>query len=338
MTRAVFIDDNGGPEVLVLRKHELEAPAAGQIRVRHGAIGLNFIDIYQRRGLYPVSLPAILGSEAAGAVDAVGAGVSVFAPGGEGRRFLGSGAFAPGDRVAYIAGGGAYAEAANVPAAMAAKVPDAVDDATAAAVFLKGLTAHMLVRQVFVLGPDHACLVHAAAGGVGTLLCQWAKHIGARVIAVVGSEEKAALATENGADDVVVRTKTASVAGEVRKLTGGKGVDVVYDSVGAATFETSLDSLAMRGHMVTYGNASGPVPAVSPLELSRRGSLTLTRPTLFHYATPDRLPGMAEALFDLVARGVLRPRIGHRFQLKDIAEAHRLLESGKSAGAIVVTP
>lgn len=323
MTKAVFIDDNGGPEVLTLREHELAPPAGGQIRVRHSAIGLNFIDIYQRTGLYPASLPAILGREAAGTVEAVGEGVA---------------AFAPGDRVVYIAGGGAYAEAANATAATAARIPDAVDDETAAAIFLKGLTAEMLVRQVFRLRPDHACLVHAAAGGVGTLVCQWAKHIGARVIGVVGSEEKAALATENGADDVILRTKTASIAGEVRKLTDGRGVDVVYDSVGAATFEASLDSLAMRGHMVTYGNASGPVPAVSPLELSRRGSLTLTRPGLFHYATPDRLPAMAATLFDLVADGALRPRIGRRFKLADIADAHRLLESGQSAGAIVITP
>ncbi len=236
-----------------------------------------------------------------------------------------------------MAGGGAYAEVANASAAMAAKIPDGVSDEEAAAVFLKGLTAEMLVRQIYPLKPGDVCLVHAAAGGVGTLLCQWAKHLGARVIAVVGSEGMAAAARANGADEVIVRTQTDSIAGEARRLTGGKGVDVVYDSVGASTFEASLDSLALRGHMITYGNASGPVPAVAPLELMRRGSLTLTRPSLFHYATPDRLPAMAADLFAMVAKGALRPKIAHRFPLADVAEAHRLLESGATEGAIVLT-
>ena len=169
-------------------------------------------------------------------------------------------------------------------------------------------------------------------------MCQWANHIGARVIAVVGSDDKVAAARDNGAAEVIVRTRTESLAGDVRRLTGGAGVAVVYDSVGAATFEASLDSLALRGHMVTYGNASGPVPAVAPLELARRGSLTLTRPTLFHYATPERLPAMAAALFDMVAKGAVRPKIARRFALADIAEAHRQLESGKTSGAIVVKP
>lgn len=323
MSKAVFIDAPDGPEAFVLRERDLPPPDAGQIRVRHTAIGLNFIDIYQRKGLYPVSMPAILGSEAAGVVEAVGDN---------------AGGFRTGDRVAYIGGGGAYAEDANVPAVMAAKIPDGVSDEVAAAVFLKGLTVEMLVRQVFPLSSDDTCLVHAAAGGVGVLLTQWAKHIGARVIAVVGNEEKVAVAIENGADEIIVRTKTDSIASKVRELTGGRGVQVVYDSVGAATFETSLDSLAMRGHMVTFGNASGPVPAISPLELSRRGSLTLTRPTLFHYATPERLPAMAADLFGMVAKGALKPKISHRFKLSEIAEAHRLLESGKTAGAIVITP
>ncbi len=321
--KAVFLDAHGGPENFALRDHDLPPPGPGQIQVRHTAIGLNFIDIYQRKGLYPVSLPAILGSEAAGVIEAAGEGVK---------------GFVPGDRIAYIGGGGAYAEAANVPALMAAKVPEAVGDDVAAAVFLKGLTAEMLVNQVYRLKPGDACLVHAAAGGVGTLLCQWARHIGARVIAVVGSEEKIAAARDNGADAVIVRTQIDNIAAEVRRLTSGLGVAVVYDSVGEATFTASLDSLALRGHMVTYGNASGPVPAVSPLELSRRGSLTLTRPSLFHYATPDRLPAMAENLFAMIAKGALKPKIEHRFALADIAGAHRLLESGQSLGAIVVHP
>lgn len=323
MSNAVFLDATGGPENFELRGRDLPPPGAGELRVRHKAIGLNFIDIYQRTGLYPVSMPAILGTEAAGVVEAVGQDVQ---------------GFNKGDRIAWIGGGGAYAEEANVPAVMAAKVPDSVPDDVAAAIFLKGMTVEMLVRQVFPLKKGDACLIHAAAGGVGVLLTQWAKHIGARVIAVVGNEAKVAIAQENGADEVIIRTKTDSIAADVRKATGGLGVQVAYDSVGAATFEASLDSLAMRGHMVTFGNASGPVPAVAPLELSRRGSLTLTRPTLFHYATPERLPAMANALFEMVATGALKPKISHRFSLADIAGAHRLLESGESAGAIVVTP
>ncbi len=323
MTQAIFIDAHGGPEVFSLRDHDLPPPAAGEIRVRHSAIGLNFIDIYQRTGLYPVALPAILGCEASGVVEAVGDGVD---------------GFTTGDRIAYFTTGGAYAQAANVPAAIAAKIPDGVSDEIAAAVFLKGMTAEMLVRQVYTLTANHACLIHAAAGGVGTLLCQWAKHIGARTIAVVGTEEKAATAKDSGADDVIIRTQTKSISNDIRRLTGGRGVDVVYDSVGAATFQGSLDSLAMRGHMVTYGNASGPVPAVEPLDLCRRGSITLTRPTLFHYATPERLPNMAATLFALIVEGALKPKVGHRFELSDIAAAHRLLEGGNSIGAIVLNP
>ena len=196
----------------------------------------------------------------------------------------------------------------------------------------------MLVHDVFALQPNHACLIYAASGGVGTLLTQWAAHIGARIIGVVGSEEKAETARRNGAADVIIRTKTDSISADVRRLTEGRGVDVVYDSIGEATFEASLDSLALRGHIVTYGNASGPVPAVQPLDLSRRGSLTLTRPTLFHYATPDRLPAMAAALFEMIASGAVKPDITERFSLSDVAAAHRLLESGDSAGAIVITP
>ena len=311
------------PEVFEVRERDLPAPGRGEIGVKHHAIGLNFIDIYQRKGLYPISLPAILGAEAAGEITAVGDGVE---------------GFKPGERVCYIGGGGAYAEEANVPAMMCAKIPDGVDSDIAAAIFLKGLTVEMLVRQVFVLKPEHACLVYAAAGGVGTLLCQWAHEIGARVIAVVGSEEKAKLARDNGASDAIIRTQSASISSEVRKLTDGHGVDVVYDSIGEATFEASLESLALRGHMVTFGNASGPVPPVSPLELSRRGSLTLTRPTLFHYATPDRLAKMAEALFEMAAKGVLQPAVTEFLTLDWIAGAQRFLESGKSAGSIILKP
>lgn len=323
MSKAVYLDTHGGPEGFVLRDHDLPAPGFGQIQLRHHAIGLNFIDIYQRKGLYPVALPGVLGSEAAGVVEAIGDGVE---------------GFAPGDRVACLHSSGAYAERANGAAVLCAKVSDGVSDEAAAAIFLKGLTAEMLVRQVYALKAGDTCLVHAAAGGVGTLLCQWAKHLGARVIGVVGSPEKEEIARENGADDIILRTQTDNIASEVRRLTDQNGVDVVYDSVGEATFEASLDSLALRGHMVSFGNASGPVPAVAPLELMRRGSLTLSRPSLFHYATPERLPAMAAALFDMVAKGALRPRVKHQFPLSDVAGAHRLLESGKSAGAIVLKP
>ncbi len=323
MERAVFLDEVGGPENFELRDHNPGAPGPNDILVRNAAIGLNFIDIYQRKGLYPIAFPAILGQEGAGVVEAVGDDVDTLAPG---------------DRVAYLSGGRAYATTTLCPAAVAAKIPDGVDDEIAAAVFLKGLTAYMLVRDVFALKAHHSCLIYAASGGVGTLLTQWAADIGARVIAVVGSQTKAAAALQNGAADVIVRTKTTSISADVRNLTNGRGVDVVYDSVGAATFEASLDSLALRGHMATYGNASGPVPAVQPLDLARRGSLTLTRPTLFHYATPDRLPDMASALFQMITKGALKPSIGNRFALADIADAHRLLESGDSAGATIITP
>ena len=322
MTQALFLDETGGPENFALRAHDLPPPPAGVVQIRHHYIGLNFIDIYKRTGLYPVSLPAILGEEAVGVVEAVGPDIS---------------GFKPGDRVAYI-GAGAYAEAANVPAALCAKIPDSVSDEDAAAGFLKGLTVEMLLRKVFPLTADHSCLVHAAAGGVGTLLCQWAVHIGAKVIAVVGTPEKADSVRALGVEDIIVRTETDSLSAAVRAMTDGRGVDVAYDSVGAATFEASLDSLAPLGHMVTYGNASGPPPAISPLDLARRGSLTLTRPTLFHYATPDHLPAMAGALFGLMGKGDLKPAIAATFPLHDIAKAHQLLESGKSQGSILIKP
>ncbi len=309
MSKAVIIDSHGGPEVFRLEERADAAPGEGEIAVENAAIGLNFIDIYQRKGLYPLALPAILGSEGAGRIAAVGKGVA---------------GLKAGDRVAYLSGA-AYQSRALVPAAMAAKIPAGVSDDVAAAIFLKGLTAEMLVRQIFPLNKDHAALVHAAAGGVGVILTQWAAFLGANVIAVVGDEKKVALAKDCGAKHVIVRTKTESIAADVRRLSGGRGVDVVYDSVGAATFTASLDSLAMRGLMVTFGNASGPVPPVSPLELSRRGSLFLTRPTLFHYATPDRLPAMAAALFDIIADGKIRIGEPTVFPLDKVADAHRLL-------------
>ncbi|MFZ5618607.1 MAG: quinone oxidoreductase family protein [Pseudomonadota bacterium] len=320
--REVVLAAIGGPENFTFRESPPPEPAQGKIRVRNNAIGVNFVDIYQRRGLYPVDLPCVLGEEGAGVVAAAGEGTP----------------FIAGDRVAYLSGSGAYAEETIVDAARAARIPTGLSDETAAAAFLKGLTVQMLLRQVYPLNAGETALVTAAAGGVGTLLCQWAAHIGARVIAIVGDAKKVPAAKGNGAHDVIDRSATHDTAGAVRALTGGRGVDVVYDSVGAATFEASLDSLALRGMMVTYGNASGPVPPFSPLELTRRGSLSLARPSLFHYATPDRLPAMASELFDLLERGVLKPTIAATFKLDDVADAHRLLESGKSVGAILLKP
>lgn len=323
MGNAIVIDRHGGPDAFRLEERAETPPGPSEIAVENAAIGLNFIDIYQRKGLYPVSMPAILGSEGAGRIAAIGEGVT---------------AFRAGDRVAYMCGGGAYQSRANVPAVMAAKLPETISEELGGAIFLKGLTAEMLVRQVFQLKAGHTALIYAAAGGVGTILCQWAAKIGATVIAVVGDEKKADLVRSYGAKHVIVRTATVSIAAEVRRLTEGRGVDVVYDSVGAATFETSLDSLALRGMMVSYGNASGAVPAIAPLDLTRRGSLTLARPSLFHYATPDRLPGMAEALFSMVASGAIRIPAPTAFPLAKAAEAHRLLESGQSTGSIILKP
>lgn len=318
--RAIVLAEHGGPDRFRFEQRKDPAPEAGEILVENRAIGINFIDIYQRKGLYPVALPAVLGSEGAGVVTAVGAGVE---------------GFRKGDRVAYLAGA-AYAEETRAPAAMAAKLPDAISDEIAAATFLKGLTAEMLVRQICPLKRGDTALVHAAAGGVGTLLCQWAAHLGAEVLAVVGTEAKADVARAAGAAHVVVRDQTSDLAGAVRALTNGLGVRVVYDSVGAATFTASLDSLAMRGMMVSYGNASGPVPPFAPLELSRRGSLFLTRPTLFHYTAGGRLAAMAADLFDLIARGVLKPAAPKVFALDEVADAHALLESGATTGSIVL--
>ena len=318
--RAIVLEEHGDADRLIARDLARPAADAGMLLIRNTCVGVNFIDIYQRRGLYPVGLPAVLGSEGVGVVEAAGEG----AP------------FAPGARVAYLCGGGAYAEYAHVDACRAAQIPDQVSDETAAAGFLKGLTAEMLVRQVYALRRGDAALIHAAAGGVGTLLVQWARHIGARVIAVVGGAEKERIARENGADEVIDRLTSSDIAAEVRVLTHGRGVDVAYDSIGAETFISSLDSIAMRGMMVSYGNASGPPPAISPLELSRRGSLTLSRPSLFHYATQERLPAMAERVFALFAQGALTPRVAARVPFEEAAHAHRLLESGATIGAIIL--
>lgn len=322
--KAVRLERAGGPEVLALADAPVPEPGAGEIRVRHAAIGLNFIDVYQRSGLYPIPLPGGLGLEAAGAVEAVGPGVK---------------RFAVGDRVAYASGPpGAYAEAHVVKAERAVRVPDGVSDEVAGACLLKGMTAEYLVRRTFPVQAGQTILVHAAAGGVGQILCQWAASLGARVIGTAGSPAKAEVARRNGCAEVVLY-REEDVAARVRELTGGAGVPVVYDSVGAATFEASLGSLARRGLLVSYGNASGPVPPFAPLRLSQAGSVYVTRPTLFDYtATTEELDASAAAFFEVVRSGAVRTEIGRRWRLEEVADAHRALEARETTGPQVLLP
>ncbi|RYG12378.1 MAG: quinone oxidoreductase [Caulobacteraceae bacterium] len=322
--RAVRIEKTGGAEVMTVTQVPTPEPGPGQIRVRHAAIGLNFIDVYHRTGLYPLPLPAGLGMEAAGTVEAVGDGVT---------------RFKAGDRVAYASGpAGAYAEAHVVEAAKAVAVPDDVPMETAAAVMLKGMTAEMLVQRVFHVKQGDDILVHAAAGGVGLILCQWAKAVGARVIGSVGSEAKAELARAHGCDEVILY-EHEDVAVRVKALTDGKGVAVAYDSVGQATFDASLASVTRRGTVVVFGNASGPVPPVDPLRLSRGGSLFLTRPTLFDYvATTEELDASAAALFGMIQSGKIKVEIGQTFPLDQVQDAHRALEGRGTTGSTLLIP
>lgn len=323
MTHALRLHAHGGPEVLQWERLELPPPGPGEVRLRQTAIGLNFIDVYVRSGLYPSALPAVLGQEAAGVVEALGpevAGLSV------------------GDRVVYAGVPGAYAEARNAPAARLVRLPEGVDDATAAASFLKGTTAEYLLRRTFAVKPGDAILVHSAAGGVGSLLCQWARHLGATVLGTVGGEHKVALARSYGCHEVLDASR-GELARRVRELTGGRGVRVVYDAVGRDTFEASLDCLAPRGMLVSYGNASGPVPPFSPLLLMQKGSLFFTRPSLRDYvATREELRDSAEAFFDVVTRGVVRVDVLQRYPLREAARAHRDLEARKNTGASVLLP
>jgi NADPH2:quinone reductase len=323
MTHAVRIHSFGGPEVLRWEPVDVPEPGAGQVRVRHTAIGLNFIDTYERTGLYQVALPAVLGREAAGVIEAVGPRVNQVKVG---------------DRVAYaFNASGAYSEARVLPAERLVRIPEGVDDRQAAALMLKGMTAQMLLRQVYRVRKGNTLLVHAAVGGVGSILVQWAKHLGATVVAVVGSNEKAQRARELGADHVLLSGE--DWVAQTRATTGGRGVDLVYDSVGKDTFIGSLDSLRPRGLMVTYGNASGPVPPMAPLELSKRGSLFLTRPTLFHYIpTRATLMRAASEMFDLVSKSVIGVQIGQDYPLRDAARAHADLEARRTIGATILVP
>ena len=323
--KAIRIERNGGPETMALKEIDLPAPGPGEITVRAKAIGINFIDTYHRSGLYPVQLPSGIGMEAAGTVEAVGQGVAQFAKG---------------DRVAYASGPiGAYAEAHNVAAASAAKIPDGVSDEEAAAMMLKGLTAQFLLRQTFRVEKGQTILWHAAAGGVGLIACQWAKHLGATVIGTTSSEEKAKLAREHGCDHVIDYTKE-DVAARVKEITGGKKLPVVYDGVGKATFISSLDSLAPLGLLVSFGNASGPVTDVNLGILAQKGSLYVTRPTMFHYAakTPTAFQEMADDLFAVVKSGAVKIEVNQRYSLAEAARAHIDLEARKTTGASVLIP
>jgi NADPH2:quinone reductase len=324
MINAIRFYAHGGAQVLKFEPVDLPPPAAGEVRLRHTAIGLNYIDIYHRNGLYPVSLPAIPGLEAAGQIEAVGEGVKNFKVG---------------DRVAYGRGPlGAYTEARNIAAKELIALPEGVSDEVAAASMLKGLTAWYLLHQTFPVNKGDTLLIHAAAGGVGLIMVQWAKKLGARVIATVGSEEKAALVKEHGADQVILY-RTEPVAPKVKMLTDGKGVDVVYDAVGKATFMASLDSLKPQGLMVSYGQASGPVPTFDISELSKRGSLYLTRPNLTDYMKRDATyREAAKALLDRIAAGDIKIHVAQKLPLKEAAKAQIALETRETVGATVLVP
>ncbi len=322
--KAIRIEKTGGPEVLQVVDVPVPEPKPGEIVVRHQAVGVNFIDTYHRSGLYPVKLPSGLGMEAAGVVEALGEGVT---------------RFKVGDLVAYASGPiGAYAELHAVAAARAVALPSGVDARIGAAALLKGMTAEFLLRRCYPLAAGQTVLIHAAAGGVGSILVQWAKHIGATVIATAGSPDKAERARALGADHVILYGDQ-DVAAEVRRLTDGKGVPVAYDSVGAATFEGTLGSLARRGLFVSFGNASGPVPPFAPLRLQAAGSLFFTRPTMFDYAsTTEELDESAAALFAVIASGAVKIEIGQTFPLSEARKAHEALESRNTVGASLLIP
>ncbi|WP_328608182.1 quinone oxidoreductase [Amycolatopsis sp. NBC_00345] len=323
MSTAVQVTRTGGPEVLEVADVEVGAPEAGELLVDVAAAGVNFIDTYQREGIYPLDLPFVLGLEGAGTVTEVGEGVT---------------GFAPGDRVAWNGSLGSYAARKRVPAAIAVKVPDGVSDEVAAAVMLQGVTAHYLVRSTYEVKPGDDVLVHAAAGGVGLLLVQLAKSRGAQVIGTVSTEEKAQLARGAGADHVI-RYDQEDFAKTTRELTGGKGVAVVYDGVGKDTVDGSLASLKIRGTLALFGAASGPVPPIDPQRLNSGGSLFLTRPTSAHYVlTREELDWRADELFQAVVDGSLDVRIGGRYPLADARQAHEDLQGRKTTGKLILIP
>ncbi len=322
MTKAIRIHQTGGPEVLIWEDIDVGEPGKGQVRLRQTACGLNYIDVYGRTGLYPVEeLPAILGMEAVGVVDAVGEGVSTLSVG---------------DRVAYAMQIGAYAEARLIDAKHMVKIPDSIDDRTAAAMMLKGITAYYLLHRTYPVQPGDTILMYAAAGGVGLILCQWAKQLGVSVIGCVGSEQKAELAKANGCEHTILY-RDEDIAKRVRDITDGVGVAVVYDSIGKATFESSLDSLRPFGVFATYGNASGPVEPFSPAILAPKGSLYVTRPTIAtHISTRELLEEAANSLFKVVANSTVKIHVNQSFALADCADAHRNLEARNTTGSTVL--
>ena len=326
MVLAVQIRQHGGPEMLEVVDVQVGAPAAGQVRVRHRAVGLNFIDVYHRTGLYPLQLPATIGMEGAGVVEAVGAGVTHLREG---------------DRVAYASQPpGSYCEARVLPAQNVCRLPDAIDFDTAAAMMLKGMTAQYLLKKARPaegLGAGDPVLFHAAAGGVGLIACQWARALGLQLIATAGSDEKCALARANGAAHAINYRKE-NFAERVREITGGRGVKAVYDSVGKDTWEGSLDCLRPFGLMVSFGNASGPVPAFAPALLGAKGSIYLTRQTLFtHMASREATQAMADDLFAVVQSGAVQIHVAQRYPLQEVQQAHRDLEARKTTGSTVLT-
>jgi NADPH:quinone reductase len=322
MVHAIRAHQAGGPEVLKWEEVDVGEPGPGQVRIRQHAAGLNYIDVYHRTGLYPQQLPFTPGVEGAGTVEAVGANVTVLRSG---------------DRVAYAGPIGGYSEQRLIDADRLVKLPDEISFEQAAAVMLQGMTVRMLLRAVYRVDEGETILVHAAAGGVGLIMCQWAKALGATVIGTVSTDEKAGLARAHGCDHPIIYTRQDFVA-EVDRITGGAKLPVVYDSVGKDTFLKSLDCLQPRGLMVSYGNASGPPEPIAPGLLAQKGSLFLTRPTLFHYIVKrEDLEQSASELFNLVLTGKVRIEIGQQFALKDAADAHRALEARKTTGSTVLT-
>lgn len=324
MPKAIRFDEVGGPDVMQYVDVDVPPPSAGQVQVRHTAIGLNYIDTYHRTGLYPLPLPSGIGLEAAGVVVEVGEGVDNLQIG---------------DRIAYGAGPlGAYSERANVPANRVGKLPDGVSDDVAAAIMLKGMTARYLLRATYEVKPGDTILFHAAAGGVGLIACQWASALGATVIGTVGSPEKGELARANGCDHII-NYSNENVAESVREITGGTGVPVVYDGVGQSTIMSSLDSLSPRGLLASFGNASGPVKDFDLGLLSAKGSLYITRPTLMTYVASDRdLADTMTDLFDMVGSGKLNISINQRYPLSEAVQAHRDLEGRKTTGSTILLP
>lgn len=324
MPYAIRLHQNGGPEVLSWDAVDLPAPAPGEATVRHHAVGLNFIDVYHRTGLYPVALPSGIGMEGAGVVEALGDGVTDLKVG---------------DRVAYAGGPlGAYAEVRNIPAHRLLKLPDAISFETGAAMMLQGLTAAYLLRKTYRVQAGDAVLIQAAAGGVGLIACQWARALGATVIGTVGSPAKAELAKAHGCHHVI-NYSTENFPARVREITNGEGVTVVYDGVGKDTFAGSLDSLRPMGMMVSFGNASGPVPPLDLIVLSQKGSLFVTRPTLMNYtAKREDLVALGSELFDVVASGLVKIEVNQTYALKDAAQAHRDLEARKTTGSTILLP